>query len=787
MSSPLKHSGFMSVVAGPASSIDPTAPNGTNKPKPKGIDKGILRLPPQVDVPTRKSPAPAPLLATPSLPLPTLTALPVWKLNARSSLTPCYPKLEDSMVSIEVRHQIVPDTPQRKKTVRFALDQLQMPEAPRTPMAPPTPKTRSKKRLISSEDHPGLSELEIGALRAARIMAMPSPPKFGAPEYDSDSSEEEEDEINFMSRRPTMMKPPRASVPPAERSSGNIFASNQPPSGLQLWPVGSYKAAMAAERAKKAEEKAQRDEEQKRREEVNAMREAEEEEMVLQMLDAAHETPEAPTEAFAEAPTEAPEDDLEGTPEHTPKRSIDEQKDEPFSPLSEYSCPSSLSEYSCSSASPSLQSHQRVGASSESQLDPAQHFHVTEENVADGVRGHSEEETNDTKDEEEWVIVDTPERQSPSTEVSNQPRKSPIIPQVMQRVTRSMSRDIRAKIHSMSSGSKDKATTAGSKASTASRGAAKARQVFTKVKSETEMTRTRTKAVSAAESRARTMPTIPESPSVAEPQPTVSRSKRSQLKRRWVADDVQEVSSKKRKLSGQASAAKKAKLSLATKVTAAVPQGPVTTMSQEVVSSSRVSGKRRRDADEEESSSIGARLVKRLRALSRFGSDRYQGEVGFFKIVSFGGSTFGREGPVVGRRGGGDTASACPGECSSMYLTLSFPVSISTTTTTTTIRTHDDDDSHARTTTIRTHTRLLHTHARTHDDTHARIHDRYARRSARTTIRTHNDPHSRTTTTTHQDGQPDLSRLSERRAVSGPHCTLFPAPDEARTDAPQAK
>ena len=536
------------------------------------------------------------------------------------------------MVSIEVRHQIIPDTPQRKKTVRFALDQPQMPEAPHTPMAPPTPKARSKKRLISSEDHPGLSELEIGALRAARIMAMPSPPKFGAPEYDSDSSEEEEeDEINFMSRRPTIIKPPRASAPPAERSSGNIFASNQPPSGLQLWPVGSYKAAMAAERAKKADEKAQRDEEQKRREEVNAMREAEEE-MVLQMLDAAHETPEAPTEAFAEAPTEAPEDVLEGTPEHTPKRSIDEQKDEPFSPLSEYSCPSSLSEYSCPSPSPPPESRQYVGTSSESQLDPAQHFHITEENVADGVGGHSEEDTKDTKDEEEWVVVDTPERRSPSTEVSNQPRKSPIIPQVMQRVTRSMSKDIRARIHSMSSGSKDKATTAGSKASTASRGAAKARQVFTKAKSETEMIRTRTKTVSAAESRARTMPTIPEvrsmtisnvelaltdpkSPSVAEPQPTASRSMRSQLKRRWVADDVQEVSSKKRKLSGQAPPAKKSKLFPATKVTAAVPKGPATTTSQEVVSSSRVSGKRRRDADEEEPSSIGARLVKRLRAL----------------------------------------------------------------------------------------------------------------------------------------------------------------------------
>ena len=69
MSSPLKHSGFMSAVAGPASSIDPIAPNGTNKPKPKGIGKGIIRLSPQVDVPTRKSPAALP-------PLPTLTALP---------------------------------------------------------------------------------------------------------------------------------------------------------------------------------------------------------------------------------------------------------------------------------------------------------------------------------------------------------------------------------------------------------------------------------------------------------------------------------------------------------------------------------------------------------------------------------------------------------------------------------------------------------------------------------------------------------------------------------------
>ena len=109
--------------------------------------------------------------------------------------------------------------------------------------------------------------------------------------------------------------------------------------------------------------------------------------------------------------------------------------------------------------------------------------------------------------------------------------------------------------------------------------------------------------------------TDPKYPSVAEPQPTVSRSKRSQLKRRWVADDVQEVSSKKRKLSGQAPPAKKSKLFPAMKVTAAVPKGPATTTSQEVVSSSRVSGKRRRDADEEEPSSIGARLVKRLRAL----------------------------------------------------------------------------------------------------------------------------------------------------------------------------
>ena len=111
------------------------------------------------------------------------------------------------------------------------------------------------------------------------------------------------------------------------------------------------------------------------------------------------------------------------------------------------------------------------------------------------------------------------------------------------------------------------------------------------------------------------MLTVPKSPSVAEPQPTASRSKRSQLKRRWVADDVQEVSSKKRKFSGQAPPAKKAKLSPATKVTAAVPKGAATTTSQEVVSSSRVSGKRCRDADEEEPSSIGARLVKRLRGL----------------------------------------------------------------------------------------------------------------------------------------------------------------------------
>ena len=100
-----------------------------------------------------------------------------------------------------------------------------------------------------------------------------------------------------------------------------------------------------------------------------------------------------------------------------------------------------------------------------------------------------------------------------------------------------------------------------------------------------------------------------------------------------------------------------------------------------------------------------------------------------------------------------------------MYLTLSFPVSISTTKTTTTtmIRTHDDDDSHARTTMIRTHTRPLRTHAHTHDDPHAR------------------------TTTTHQDGRTDFSRLSEQRVVSGPHRTLFPAPEEARTDAQQAK
>ena len=109
--------------------------------------------------------------------------------------------------------------------------------------------------------------------------------------------------------------------------------------------------------------------------------------------------------------------------------------------------------------------------------------------------------------------------------------------------------------------------------------------------------------------------TVPKSPSVPEPQPTASSSNRSQLKRRWAADDVQESSSKKRKFSGQEPPEKKPKLSSTTEVSDVVPQGPAVPTPQEVVSVPRVSGKRRRDADEDEPSSIGARLVKRLRRL----------------------------------------------------------------------------------------------------------------------------------------------------------------------------
>ena len=198
------------------------------------------------------------------------------------------------MLAIELQNQFAPDTKRRKKSVRFALDNPRMPP-------PRTPKVRSKKRLIRFEDHPGLSQLEIGALRAARIMTMPSPPKFGAADYDSDSSDDEEDTINFMSRRPTRIKPSKVAAPPAEHSSGNIFARNgnifapiqapsQATSQVQAWPVGSYKAAMAAERAKKAEEKARREENAKKEaaqktQDDNAKRDAEEEAAVVEMLE----------------------------------------------------------------------------------------------------------------------------------------------------------------------------------------------------------------------------------------------------------------------------------------------------------------------------------------------------------------------------------------------------------------------------------------------------------------------------------------------------------------------
>ena len=555
-------------------------------------------------------------------------------LDARSSITPSHPNLEQSMLTIEALNQSVPNTKKRTKSVRFALDQPRM-------QPPRTPKARSKKRLIRFEDHPGLSELEIGALRAARIMTMPSPPKFGAPDYDSDSEEEEEDTINFMSRRPTRMKPAKVSAPPAERSSGNIFARNgnifapiQAPSQVQAWPVGSYKAAMAAERAKKAEEKARREEDARKEAEQtsqdeNAKRDAEEEAAVVQMLES---SPMQSSEELPEAPTDAPEDALDEAPTEAPLRdpqqSTNEQADdiqepEPAAPLS--LCPSPP-------PPPPPQSHQPVSAAPESQLFPARNFKqalddITKVDAAeDTVEG-----TIATKDEEDWVIVDTPEPQLSSPEPSTQARRSPIIPQIMQRVTRSMAKKIQTKLRVIS-GSKNKPTATGSKISTASRGAAKARQIFNKVKP-AGLDGTQTRTISAAESRAQTTPptipkvrtiavddvelalTIPKPTSVADSEPTASRPKRNQLKRRWMDDDVQEASSTKRKLSGQAPPAKKAKLSSTSEVPVAAPQGPTLPASQAAISSPRVSAKRRRDADEEEDSSIGARLVKRLRRL----------------------------------------------------------------------------------------------------------------------------------------------------------------------------
>ncbi|ETW78046.1 hypothetical protein HETIRDRAFT_325220 [Heterobasidion irregulare TC 32-1] len=608
MTSPMKRSGSKSGVAGPAPGNKSKVNNENDEPKAKGIDNGTTRLPPIVDVLTLRT------------------------LDARSSITPSHPNLEQSMLGIEALDQSVPKTKKRTKSVRFALDQPRM-------QPPRTPKARSKKRLIRFEDHPGLSELEIGALRAARIMTMPSPPKFGAPDYDSDS-DEEEDTINFMSRRPTRMKPAKVSAPPAEHSSGNIFARNgnifppiQAPSQVQAWPVGSYKAAMAAERAKKAEEKALREEDARKEakqktQDENAKRDAEEEAAVVQMLESSptqssEELPEAPTDApqdaLNEAPTEAPQRDPQ---QSTSKQADDIQEPEPAAPLS--LCPSPP-------PPPPPQSHQPVSAVPESQLFPVRNFKqalddITKVDAAkDTVEGSIAIEN-----EEDWVIVDTPEPQLPSPEPSTQARRSPIIPQIMQRVTRSMAKKIQTKLRVIS-GSKNKPTATGSKTSTASRGA-KARQIFSRAKP-AGLARTQTRTISAAESRAQTTPptipkvrtiavnnvelalTIPKPTSIADSEPTTSRPERNQLKRRWMDDDVQEASSTKRKLSGQAPPAKKAKLSSTSEAPVAVPQGPTLPASQEAISSPRVSAKRRRDADEEEDSSIGARLVKRLRRL----------------------------------------------------------------------------------------------------------------------------------------------------------------------------
>ena len=568
------------------------------------------------------------------------------KLNARSSISPSHPNLEQSILAIELQNQnqFTPETKRRKKSVRFALDNPRMPP-------PRTPKVRSKKRLIRFEDHPGLSQLEIGALRAARIMSMPSPPKFGAPDYDSDSSDDEEDTINFMSRRPTRMKPAQVSAPPppTERSSGNVFARNgnifapiQASSQVQAWPVGSYKAAMAAERAKKAEEKARREEtarkeaEQKSQDE-NAKIDAEEEATVIEMLES---SPMQLSEELPEALTNAPQDALDETPAEAPQQSSNEQSDDVPEPVT--AAPVSLS--SSPPPPPPPGSHLPLGAAPEAQLHPARHSEqaLAEESITKQTAEEFEvtEVTEDTKDtevnevtedEDEWILVDTPADQHLSTS-SNQPRRSPTIPQVIQRVTRSMSKGIQAKLRVVSGESKTKSIPRASNASRASRGVAKARQMLTKTKSVTEMTRTKTRTVSAAESRAQTMPaiakvrravigdvklalTVPKSPSVSEPQPIALSSKPNQLKRRWEADDVQESSSKKRKFSGQERPAKKAKLSATTQVSVVVPQGPTVPTPQEVVSVPCVSGKRRRDDNEEEPSSIGARLVKRLRKL----------------------------------------------------------------------------------------------------------------------------------------------------------------------------
>ena len=410
--------------------------------------------------------------------------------------------------------------------------------------------------------------------------------------------------------------------------------------------MGSYKSAMAAERAKKAEEKARREEttrkeaEQKSQDE-NAKIDAEEEAAVIEMLES---SPMQLSEELPEAPTNAPEDALDETPTEAPQKSSNEQSEDVPEPVT--AAPVSLS--SSPPPPPPPGSHLPLGAAPEAQLHPARHSEqaladVAEESITKQTAEEFEvtEVTEDTKDtevnevtedEDEWILVDTPADQHSSTESSNQPRRSPTIPQVIQRVTRSMSKGIQAKLRVVSGGSKTKPNPRASNASRASRGVAKARQMLTKTKPETEMTRTKTRTVSAAESRAQNMPaiakvrttvigdvklalTVPKSPSVSEPQPIASSSKPNQLKRRWVADDVQESSSNKRKFSGQEPPAKKAKLSATTQVPVVVPQGPALPMSQEVVSTPRISGKRRRDADDEEPSSIGARLVKRLRRL----------------------------------------------------------------------------------------------------------------------------------------------------------------------------